>query len=257
MIDLLIIAILFNFLGSFVSLLGGIFLLWKKVPTERLTPFLVAFAAGTMLAVSFFDLLPEAIDMTLELDVSTAGIFMSALIGMVLFFIIERFILWSHHHHSEDKHEAKPAIPLIIIGDSIHNFLDGITIAATFLVSVPLGIVTSLAVGAHEIPQEIGDFATLLHMGMKKKQVLFINLFSAGVSFIGVLLGFFVLSAGSYIIPLLLGLASGNFIYIAASDLIPEIHGAYKKQKAITQTSFFLLGIILVYIAIYLLEGSH
>ncbi len=255
--NILIIAILFNFLGSFVSLIGGLFLLWRRAPTEKLTPFLIAFAAGTMLAVSFFDLLPEAVGMTLELGIKPNGIFISALFGMVIFFVIERFILWSHHHHSEDKNEAKPAVPLIIIGDTIHNFLDGVIITATFLVSVPLGIVTSLAVGAHEIPQEIGDFATLLHMGIKKKKVLVINILSALVSFIGVVVGFFVLSAGSYIIPLLLGLAAGNFIYIAASDLIPEIHGAYKKQKALSQTSFFLLGIILVYIAIYLLEGLH
>lgn len=253
--DILIIAVLFNFLGSFVSLVGGLFLLWRKNWTEKITPLLIAFAAGAMLAVSFFDLLPEAFETMEELGISSSSIFNSALVGIVAFFIIERFILWSHHHHSNDEMEARPTIPLLIMGDTVHNFLDGVTIAATFLVSVPLGIVTSLAVGAHEIPQEIGDFATMLHLGIGRKKVIIINIVSALVSFIGVIFGFYVLSAGSYIIPILLGFAAGNFIYIAASDLIPEIHGAYKKEKAITQTSFFLLGIVLVYFAINLLEG--
>ncbi|MBI2029750.1 ZIP family metal transporter [Candidatus Gottesmanbacteria bacterium] len=255
--DILIIAVLFNFLGSFVSLLGGIFLLWRKNWTKKITPLLIAFAAGTMLAVSFFDLLPEAFETIDELEISPSNIFNAVLFGLVVFFVIERFILWSHHHHSDNNKEAHPTIPLLIIGDTIHNFLDGVTIAATFLVSLPLGIVTSLAVGAHEIPQEIGDFGTMLHLGIGRKKVIIINIISALVSFIGVIIGFYVLSAGSYIIPILLGFAAGNFIYIAASDLIPEIHSSYKKEKAVSQTSFFLVGIILVYFAIYLLEGSR
>lgn len=255
--SILLIALFFNFLGSVVSLIGGLFLLWRKSWTEKITPLLIAFAAGSMLAVSFFDLLPEGLE-AIEGSGFEAGIvFTATLFGIIVFFIIERFILWSHHHHGQHSEEAHPTIPLLIIGDTIHNFLDGVTIAVTFLVSVPLGIVTSLAVGAHEIPQEIGDFATLLHMGVRRKSVVIINIVSAMVSFMGVILGFYVLSEVSNLIPLLLGFAAGNFIYIAASDLIPEIHGAYKKEKAITQTSFFLLGIILVYTAIVLLEGSY
>lgn len=253
--QILPIIILFNFLGSFVSLIGGFLLLWNRKITERLTPFLVAFAAGSMLAVSFFDLLPEALEMAERINIEISTILVITLSGIVSFFLIERFILWSHHHHGKIDDEIHPTVPLLVIGDSIHNFLDGVTIAATFLVSIPLGIVTSLAVGAHEIPQEIGDFATLLHQGVRRRSVVIINVVSALISFLGVLFGFFLLQAINNLTPLLLGFAAGNFLYIASSDLIPEIHRAYKREKAIKQTFFFLLGIVVVWIAINLLEG--
>lgn len=247
--------LIFNFLGSFVSLTGGILLLVKKNITQRLTPLLVAFAAGSMLAVSFFDLLPEALKGASDEGFTTDTIFLITLVGIVSFFLIERFILWSHHHHGSEVEETHPTVPLLIIGDSIHNFLDGVTIAATFLVSIPLGIMTTFAVGVHEIPQEIGDFATLLHEGLSRKSVLMVNIFSALISFLGALLAYFLLQTITGVTPLLLGFAAGNFLYIASSDLIPEIHRVYKREKAIEQTFFFILGIVIIWFSIKLLEG--
>ncbi len=247
--------IVFNFLGSFVSLIGGILLLIKKSITEKIAPLLVAFAAGSMLSVSFFDLLPEALESAEQTNVTSETIFMITLVGIVSFFLIERFILWSHHHHGKNIEETHPTIPLLIIGDTIHNFLDGVTIAATFLVSIPLGIVTTFAVGAHEIPQEIGDFATLLHEGLTRKSVILVNIFSAFSSFLGAILAYFLLQTITGLTPLLLGFAAGNFLYISSSDLIPEIHRVYRREKALTQTAFFLLGIFVVWFSIKLLEG--
>lgn len=247
--------IVFNFIGSIVSLIGGLLLIWKKKITEKLTPYLVAFAAGSMLSVSFFDLLPEGVENGQELGFKITTVFLFCLIGIVTFFLIERFILWSHHHHGKVHEETHPTITLLIIGDSIHNFLDGLTIAATFLVSIPLGIVTSLAVGAHEIPQEMGDFATLLSKGINRNTVIIINAASALVSFLGVITGYYFLQNTKIFIPLLLGFAAGNFIYIASSDLIPEIHSVYNKESAIKQTIFFILGIATVYLFKNLLEG--
>lgn len=247
--------IIFNFLGSFVSLTGGIFLLINRKFTQKTTPLLVAFAAGSMLSVSFFDLLPEALEAAEDGGLTSEIIFLITLVGIVSFFLIERFILWSHHHHGKMVEETHPTVPLLIIGDTIHNFVDGVTIAATFLVSIPLGIVTTFAVGAHEIPQEIGDFATLLHEGLTRKAVIMVNIFSAFSSFLGAILAYFLLQTITGLTPLLLSFAAGNFLYIASSDLIPEIHRVYRREKALKQTFFFLLGIVIVWLSIRLLEG--
>lgn len=251
---LLLQILFFNFIGSFVSLIGGVLLLFKADFTKKITPLLVAFAAGTMLSASFFDLLPEALEFAEDIQVPINIILLTVLGGMVTFFLIERFILWSHHHHGDVGEETHPTIPLLIVGDSLHNFLDGVTVAVTFIASVPLGIITSLVVGAHEIPQEIGDFATLLHQGLSRKKVLLVNVISALISFLGALTAFFLLQHIRQLIPFMLAFATGNFLYIASSDLIPEIHRVYKKENAIKQTAFFLIGISVTILAISLLE---
>lgn len=155
--SVLVYILLFTFLGSIVSLIGGIVLLAKEKLAIRISHFLSSFAAGALLATAFFDLLPEALE-----DAGEINIFLWTLIGMLTFFLLERSIHWFHHHDIHPEEKAKPVNILIILGDAVHNFIDGMVIAATFLVDIRLGIITALAVGAHEIPQEIGDFGILL-----------------------------------------------------------------------------------------------
>ena len=189
---LILYIIIFTLIGSVFSLIGGIGLLIKEKLALRISHFLSAFAAGTLLATSFFDLLPEAVERANELKQNT-NIFLWALIGIIIFFLLERFVHWFHHAHtSEHKEPVKPTVPLIMFGDSIHNFIDGVAIAATFMISIPLGIVTTLAVAAHEIPQEIGDFGVLLHKGVRKWRVLLFNFLSALTSLIGAIATFYI-----------------------------------------------------------------
>ena len=242
--------LLFTFLGSIFSLIGGIVLLFKKNLTLKISHLLISFAAGTLLGTAFFDLLPEA-----QADAGETNIFLWTLIGILSFFLLERLIHWFHYHSDNfDGKTLEPTVPLIILGDSLHNFIDGVVIAATFLVSVPLGIVTTLAVAAHEIPQEIGDFAILLHKGLDRKKVLFFNILSAFTAIIGALLMFFLRDSISGILPIVLSLTAGFFIYIASSDLIPEIHHEKRKWFALYEIALLLLGVIVVWIFVSLLE---
>lgn len=233
----------FTFLGSIVSLLGGVMLLLKEKFASKISHFLAAFAAGTLLGTAFFDLLPESLEGGGEID-----IFWWTLIGILAFFLLERFI---HHHH--DDPENKNMVPLIVVGDSIHNFVDGMAIAATFLISIPLGIVTSFAVAAHEIPQEIADFGLMLHKGVKRSKVLKINFLSALFAMAGALLTYLAKDALEGLLPIFLSLTAGFFIYIAASDLIPEIHHEDKRVIALTETLLLLLGVLVIWLTVNLL----
>ena len=247
--------ILFTLIGSVFSLIGGIILLYREKIALKFSHFLAAFAAGTLLGTVFFDLLPESLEEK-EHSGSDINIFFWVLFGILGFFLLERFIHWFHHHQHEYEDEpVKPTVPLIIIGDSVHNFIDGVVIAATFLVSIPLGIVTTLAVAAHEIPQEIGDFGILLHKGLKRKKVLLVNILSALAAVIGALITFWIGEQIETSIPMLLAITAGFFIYIAASDLIPEIHHENRKGFAAIETSLMFLGVATIYIFITLLEG--
>ncbi len=251
--------ILFTLIGSVFSLVGGALLLFNEKKTLKYSHFLAAFAAGTLLGTVFFDLLPEALSSSEELSLGI-DIFLWTLAGILGFFLLERFIHWFHHHQHEYLDEKiKPTVPLIIAGDSVHNFIDGVVIAATFLVSIPLGIVTTLAVAAHEIPQEIGDFGILLHKGLRRKKVLLVNIFSALTAVLGALISFWVGERIEASLPILLSITAGFFIYIAASDLIPEIHHENRKGFAVIETALMFLGVGTIWVFITLLEGigSH
>lgn len=248
--------LVFTFIGSILSLIGGIVLLYREKLALKISHFLASFAAGTLLGATFFDLLPEAAH---EAASNAAGaeesIFIWVLLGMLSFFLLERFIYWFHHHHEhEDPNKRKPTVPLIILGDSIHNFIDGVAIAATFLVSVPLGITTALAVAAHEIPQEIGDFGILLHRRLSKKKILIANILSAFASIVGALLTYWGGAMLTEILPALLAITAGFFIYIAASDLIPEIHEENRKGFAFIETVLLLTGVLTIWVFVSLLE---
>lgn len=259
-LPVLIYILFFTLVGSVFSLIGGVFLLLKEKKVLKYSHFLAAFAAGTLLGTVFFDLLPEAIEEgkhVVKKGLSgEVNIFFWTLFGILSFFLLERFVHWFHHHqHDYEDEPVKPTVPLIILGDSVHNFIDGIAIGATFLVSIPLGIITSLAVAVHEIPQEIGDFGILLHKGMKRKKVLLVNFFSALTAIVGALISFWLGERIEASLPLLLAITAGFFIYIAASDLIPEIHHENRKGFAVIETSLIFLGVATIWVFVTLLEG--
>lgn len=243
--------IIANILISLLSLSGVALILWKKFLSKDIIPYLVSFAAGVILTTAFLDLFPEAAEQALELG-TNVNIFLPAFLGIVVSFFIERFLLWFHHH--EHTHGLKPTIFLITIGDGIHNFIDGITIAATFLANPTLGLITTIAIAAHEIPQEIADFSILIHSGLSKKSAVYINLISAFTAIIGGILGYFFLSRFAAGLPTLLAFSAGIFIYIACSDLIPDLHRDYREQKKWVQALPFIAGIVLMYFLIAFLH---
>lgn len=254
--------ILFTFLGSIAALIGGIILLANEKIAIKISHFLASFAAGTLLGTAFFDLLPEAVH---EAEETGIDVFSWTLAGLILFFIIERFIHWFHHHdehHHKDEtghihKEGKATVPLIIIGDTVHNLLDGIVIAATFMTNIQLGIITTLAVIAHEIPQEMGDFGLLLHKGMSRFKVLLVNVLSATISIFAAIATYYFGSSIEGFVPIFLAITAGFFIYVAVSDLIPEIHYENRKGFAEIETALLLIGICVIWISVTLLGHAE
>lgn len=229
----------FSLVGGLFSLWGGLLLISHKKTAKALARFAAPFAAGALLAAAFFDLLPEALE---QINSQAAAQWMLA--GIVVFFLLEHFVHWFHHHH-EHKGEVTPG-PLVIIGDTLHNLLDGIAIGAAFLIDAPTGIVVAIAVAAHEIPQEIGDFGLLLKFGYSRKSVVIINVLSAMAATVGALVTFWLGQQADLPIGALLALTGGLFVYIAASDLIPTIHQESKRRMGHTAALLFLAGILVI-----------
>lgn len=236
--------IIFSLLGGLFSLIGALVFLRSKRSADTLAKYATPFAAGALLAAVFLDLLREG---ALESSIDT--VMMAALSGILIFFLAERLLHWFHHHHQHEN--SDPSKSLIIIGDTLHNALDGVAIAAAFLVSVPTGIVTTIAVAAHEIPQEIGDFGLLLKKGMPRKKVLWVNIMSALATTTAAVITFALGSADRLPIGLLLGLSAGFLLYIALSDIIPEIHeSASKKHILDWQPILLIFGVVVVGLSI-------
>jgi zinc and cadmium transporter len=247
-------------IGSIGALLGGALLLLGKKISQNLIHVLVSFAAGALLGTAFFELLPEALEHAEEAHEAGAeiNIFLFTLGGIIFFYLLERGIHWFQHSQKKYKNtHSSVNIPLVIIGDSVHNFIDGIAIAITFLVNPAAGLTTAFAVAAHELPQEIGDFAVLLHEGMNKKRVFFINLFSALIAILGALIALSFGERIEGILPYALSITAGFFIYIALSNLLPEIHGEEKKGFAFWESGFLILGVVTIYLAGLILPHSH
>lgn len=247
-----------SLVGSLFSLVGGFLLLMKRISVEKVQRIAIPFAAGALLAAALLDLLPES----LEQSDSSLLIMTLVLCGFVLFFVLERFLGWFHHHHShktdlqvQGSKKAHSTRSLIVIGDTMHNAIDGMVIGAAFLADPVVGIITTIAIAAHEIPQEIGDFGVLLSLGMRRKTVVLVNLLSAVATVIAAVLVFGFGSALTSLEPLLLGLAAGMFIYIAASDLVPTIHDEKSVKVANYQTLILLFGIIFVGLTTTLVNG--
>ncbi len=239
--------IFFSLIGGVFSLIGGILLLSRKKAAENLAAYATPFAAGALLAAVFLDLLKEGIH-----EASADTVLISVLVGILVFFYAERFLHWFHHHH-QHKGTQDPTTGLIVVGDILHNAVDGVAIAAAFLVSVPTGIVTTIAVAAHEIPQEIGDFGLLLHKGMSRQKVLIVNVLSALATTAAALVTFWLGSADNLPLGVLLGVSAGFLLYIAMSDIIPELHErAPKKRLFGWQPLLLLLGVLVVGLAINL-----
>ena len=240
--------IIFSLIGGLFSLIGGLLLISNKKTADSLALFATPFAAGALIAAVFLDLLPEAVA-----EQEVHSVFMATLIGIVIFFYLERFLHWFHHHHGHEAQKGfhKRPASLIIIGDTLHNALDGVAIAAAFLISVPTGIVTTIAIAAHEIPQEIGDFGLLLARGYSRRKVIIINLLSALATTLMAVLTYMLGSADNLPLGVLIGLSAGFLLYIALSDLIPTIHETTSKKKIIDlRAVLFLAGILTVALAV-------
>jgi len=249
--------IFYSSIGGIFSLVGGILLLSNQKVAQKLANYATPFAAGALIAAVFLDLLTDGLE---ESSIDT--VMWACLSGIVVFFFLERFLHWFHHHHEHKNEKPKDhRIGLIIIGDTLHNALDGVAIAASFLVSVPTGIVTTIAVAAHEIPQEIGDFGLLLSRGMSRKKVLFVNLMSALATVVMAVITFAVGSAEKLPVGVLIGVSAGFLLYIAMSDLIPSIHEESPKKRFFDWRPFmFVAGIAVVAISIkiaHLVTESH
>src|SRR3989339_177727 len=225
---------------SFLSLVGVFTLAIKEDLLQRMLLLLVGFSAGALAGGAFLHLLPESLE-----QLKPGETFIYALIGFTLFFLLERLFHWRHCH--EGKCDVHAFTYLNLYGDGLHNFIDGLVIAASFIASIPLGIATSMAVASHEIPQEIGDFGVLVYGGFSKYKALFFNLLSALTAVLGGVVGYYLSTAISGLAPMLLPLTAGGFIYIAASDLIPELHKEKNNYKANMAFVLFMLGILFMW----------
>lgn len=238
------------FLVSLISFVGALSLFFKEKFLNKILLVLVALSAGALMGGAFLHLLPEAIEKAGEANILKVFIF--ALLGFCLFYVLEEFIKWHHHHSTSHSNEEccdkdiKPFSYLILFSDGLHNFLDGLIIAASFVVSPISGFATTLAVALHEIPQELGDFGVLVYGGLTKSKALLFNFLSALLAVLGGLVGFFLAQKIGFNIVYLLPFAAGNFIYIACSDLIPEIKKDFSLKKSFGYFCVFVLGILLM-----------
>jgi len=227
------------FLGSILGLVGGIVLLFRGKIEKETSLHLISFAAGVMISAAFLDLFPEAIEL------GENNVFIYALIGLVSFFFVENLLIHFHHHEGH-HHSLKNVVPLLVTSDSIHNFIDGVVIAASFLVDHKLGFLVAFATFVHEVPQEIGDFGVMLSSGTSKMKTLLANLGSAFATFVGAILTYYFVGSTQGVIGPMLGLASGMFLYISTADILPEIVRDKKRDNPWHTTIFFLLGILLI-----------
>jgi len=236
---------------SIVSLVG-VFTLSMNVERIRSALFLlVSLAAGALFGDAFLHLIPEAFE---EVANPTA-VSLSVLAGLIGFLILEKVLRWKHNHgeeFSDDHEQIHPVGHLVLVSDGIHNFIDGLTIGAAFLVSPEIGIATTIAIILHEIPQEIGDFALLLHAGYSRAKALFFNFASALVAVLGTVAAFFIAEHLEGMIPLIAAFAAGNFIYIAGSDLVPELHKTTGKGKTFLQLAALFTGLLVMYALLFL-----
>ncbi len=236
--------LLSTFLASAMSLIGIFALASSGKTLNKLTSFLVSLSIGGLLGGAFLHLIPEAVEKTNIQNVS-----LLVLGGFFLFFLIERFFHWRHCH--DEKCEIHPFAYTNLVGDSIHNFIDGLIIAGSFLTSTSVGFASTLAIIIHEIPQELGDFGVLIYAGFSKKKAILFNFLTALTAVFGGLIGYFFFSYVQGFLIYLLPIAAGGFIYVGASDLIPEIRKENSFGKSILHLIVILLGIL----AMYLLKG--
>ena len=228
----------FSILGSVGAISIAAVLLFFPDKIRKITvPYLISYATGTLLGAAFLGMIPAGLASAPATAVTT-----TVLTGIVIFFILEKVVLWRHCHEDECEVHGRAA-PLILIGDAFHNFVDGLVIAAAFLTSIPLGISASLAVIAHEIPQEVGDFAILLDGGYQRKQAFILNTLSGLTTLPGAVLAYFWLTDMREAVPYILGISAASFIYIAMADLVPGLHKQVAMKASLHQLALLLAGI--------------
>jgi zinc and cadmium transporter len=265
-VGLLILIIIFTAVGGVLSVMAAaVFLLLRDHHRNAVLPHGISFAIGALLAVAFWGLIPEAFaEVKPGQFQALSGTILAGILG---FFVLEKLLIWRHchygsceahgddghgddhahgHSHSHGRSDAKSAGTLIILGDSIHNFVDGVLIAAAFLTDPKLGIVTSLAVAAHEIPQEVGDFAILLDSGYSRGKALFYNILASLTTVLGGVLAYFSLEDLHDSLPYFLALAASSFIYIAVADLIPSLHTKTDMKTSLQQIALISAGVFLI-----------
>jgi zinc and cadmium transporter len=257
--SLIVWIVLFCLVGGVLSVLAAaLFLVLTEPLRTRMLPHLISFATGALLGAAFMGLLPHALEAPGVTDVHLIP--MTVLLGLLGFFLLEKMVIWRHCHadyceihapgevHTSGKSSRERSIgALILIGDGLHNFLDGVLIAGAFLTNVHLGIVTSLAVAAHEIPQEVGDFALLLHSGYRRGSALFYNVLSSLTTVIGGVLAYYALSDLQSVLPYVLAVAASSFIYIAVADLIPTLHQRVEIHATLQQIVLIAAGVLVIY----------
>lgn len=240
---------------SLIAFTGVLFLILRPETAQKVSFYLISFAAGTLLGVVFLDLLPEAG----ELADNTYNVFIYALLGFIIFFLLEKLLIWYHCHHQGacQIHRSQSAT-LILIGDAVHNFIDGVIIVLSFLADLKLGILTTISVALHEIPQEIGDFSVLLHGGMARTKAIFLNGLVAFTTVLAAVLFYRwadLTNIETYLAPSL-ALVAGGFIYISSVDLIPEIHHDTRPRTMLITSILFFAGILSIYLVGQLLPHA-
>jgi len=237
-----------TFIVSLISFVGVVTLALKDKILNKILLILIGLSAGALMGGAFLHLLPEAVEKSTGLDV-----YLFVLIGFILFFLIEKVLHWRHCHKGEcDVHTFQY---MNLVGDSIHNFIDGLIMAASFVVAIPLGITTTIAIATHEIPQEIGDFGVLLYGGFSKKRAIMLNFVVALTAVLGGIVGYFVSKSIENIVVFILPFAAGGFIYIAATDLVPEIRKELDMKKYMATLFVFICGILIMWVTKVIFGG--
>ena len=255
--SLLLWIVIFCLLGGMLSVMAAsIFLLLPEKVRINNLPHFVSFAIGALLGAAFLALLPHALTSPHSPEVHEIGL--TILIGVLAFFVLEKILLWRHCHHeaceahgteTQTHDHNNAAGSMVLIGDAMHNFVDGILIAAAFMTDIDLGIVTAVAVATHEIPQEVGDFAVLLHSGFSRRKALFFNLLSTLGTLIGGIIAYYSLSGVEHIVPYVLAVAAASFIYIAVADLIPGLHKHTEASATAKQVLLIIAGVAVIFFA--------
>jgi len=251
---LLLLIIVFSLVGGVLSVIAAsVFLLLPERYRVHSLPHFVSLATGAMLGAAFLGLIPKALTGDNALGFHQLGL--TILLGILGFFILEKMVLWRHCHdedceaHTAEHTRHSAAGTLVLIGDGVHNLVDGVLIAAAFLTDVHLGIITSLAVATHEIPQEVGDFVLLLHSGYSRGRALFFNILSSLTTIIGAILTYYSLQHSLALVPYFIAIAAASFIYIAVADLIPTLHRRVEFGETIYQIILITLGVAIIAVA--------
>ena len=233
---------------SLISLVGVFTLTWQKDKLSKITVFLVSFAVGGLFGDVFIHLLPESYE-RLGSGLSTS---FYVIAGILVFFVLEKFLRWRHCHIPASKEHYHPVVAMNLIGDALHNFIDGMLIGASYTVSIPIGMTTTLAIILHEIPQEIGDFGILIYGGLTAKKALFFNFLSATLAIAGAVIAAVLGNCFSVFAVVLLPVTAGGFLYMAGSDLIPELQHDVKVSTSFFQFLFIVLGVLVMSLLVFL-----